>query len=170
MANFQDLIHHWSLTFHSNELQHHRRLDLSFPKWYDTCIFVEKCPHNSLKYEELRFWSKFWQNFKELFGALTTLFWCNQRYRWMPPYGYSRFLTPKTNLENHHFHLPKSDPINEAWLAPIQIVFEVIWEVRSINKCPQLLFIPSLPYNQQPALIFLEVGNKTTKINQPHIS
>ena len=48
----------------------------------------------------------FWQNFRGLFEALKTLFWCNKRYRWMPPYGYSRFLTPKTNLENQRFHLP----------------------------------------------------------------
>ena len=30
--------------------------------------------------------------------------------RWMPPYGYSSFFTSKTNLENHRFHFPNSDP------------------------------------------------------------
>ena len=113
MTNFQELIPHWSLTFHSNGLQHHGGHGLSFPKWYDTCIFVEKWPHNSPKSEELRFWSKFWQNFRGLFGALKTLFWCNQRYRWMPPYGYSRFLTSKTNFENLIFPIPYSVPYSD---------------------------------------------------------
>ena len=49
MANFQDLIPHWSLTFHSNRLHHHRGLGLSIPKWYDTCIFVKKWLHNRPK-------------------------------------------------------------------------------------------------------------------------
>ena len=110
MAYFQELISHWSLTFHSNGLQYHRGLGLSFPKWYDTCIFVEKWLHNRPKPEELRFWSKFWQNFRGLFGAFKTLFWCNQRYRWMPPYGYSRFLTSKTNFENLILQIPYYDP------------------------------------------------------------
>ena len=74
MAYFQELISHWSLTFHSNGLQHHGGLGLSFPKWYDTCIFVEKWLHNSPKFEVLRFWSKFWQNFSGIFGAFKTLF------------------------------------------------------------------------------------------------
>ena len=112
MAYFQELIPHWSLTFHSNGLQHHGGLGLSFPKWYDTCIFVEKWLHNSPKSEELRFWSKFWQNFRGLFGAFKTLFWCNQRYIWMPPYGYSRFLTSKTNFENLILQIPYYDPMS----------------------------------------------------------
>ena len=105
-GNFQELFSHWSMDLSQIGLQYHWGLGVSFPKWYDTCIFVEKWPHNRPKSEELRFWSKFWQNFRGLFEALKTLFWCNKRYRWMPPYGYSRFLTPKTNLENHRFHLP----------------------------------------------------------------
>ena len=49
---FQELISHWSLSSHSNGLQYQIGLGLSFPKWYDTCIFVEKWPHNGLKHEE----------------------------------------------------------------------------------------------------------------------
>ena len=109
------LISHWSLTFHSNGHQHHRGLGLSFPKWYDTCIFIEKWPHNRFllsrsKPGELRFRSKFWQNFRGLFGALKTLFWCKQRYGWMPPYWYSRFLMSKTNLGNLILRIPYSGP------------------------------------------------------------
>ena len=121
MAYFQELIPHWSLTFHSNGLQHHGGLGLSFPKWYDTCIFVEKWPHNRPKPGEISFWSKFWQNFRGLFGALKTLFWCNQRYGWMPPYWYSRFLTSKTNLENLIFPIPNSCPLT------LIIVVNVVW-------------------------------------------
>ena len=117
IANFQELNSHWSLSFESNGLHHHRGLGLSFPKWYDTCIFVEKWLHNRPKPEELRFWSKFWQNFRGLFGALKTLFWCNQRYRWMPPYGYSRFLTSKSNLEIFILQIPNSDPLSIVCLS-----------------------------------------------------
>ena len=49
---FQELISHWSLSSHSNGLQYQIGLGLSFPKWYDTCIFVEKWPHNGQKPEE----------------------------------------------------------------------------------------------------------------------
>ena len=47
-------------------------------------------------------------------GHLKLFFWCNQRYRWLPPYGYLRFFMSKTNLENHHFHFPNPDPIFEG--------------------------------------------------------
>ena len=70
LSKFQELISHWSLSFHSNEFQYQRGLGLSFPKWYDTCIFVKKWLYNWLKPEEWFFWSNFSQNFKGLFGAL----------------------------------------------------------------------------------------------------
>ena len=58
----------------------------------------------------VKIWSKFWQNFRGLFGAFKTLFRCNQRYRWMPPYGYSRFLMSKTNFKNLILRIQNYDP------------------------------------------------------------
>ena len=43
IVNFQELISHWLLTFHSNGLQHHRGLGLSFPKWCNNCICKNGC-------------------------------------------------------------------------------------------------------------------------------
>ena len=107
---FQELISHWSLSFHSNGLQYQIGLGLSFPKWYDTCIFVEKWLHNGQKPEEWYFLSKFWQNFRGLFGALKSLFWCNQKHRGVPPYGPFTFLRSKPKSENHRLRIPYSDP------------------------------------------------------------
>ena len=107
---FQELISHWSLSSQSNGLQYQLGHGLSFPKWYDTCIFVEKWPHNGQKPEEWYFLSKFWQNFRGLFGALKSLFWCNQKHRGVPPYGNFTFLKSEPKSENLIFQIANSDP------------------------------------------------------------
>ena len=99
LANFQELISHWLLTFKSKEPSYHRGLGLSFPKWYDTCYSDENLAVYSQITEELHFCQNFGQNFRGLFRALNLKIFLKKKYFWVPLDRYYLFLRSKTNFK-----------------------------------------------------------------------
>ena len=51
-------------------------------------------------------------HFRRIFGALKSLFWCNQKHRGMPPYGYFTFLKSEPKSENLILHKENSNDTN----------------------------------------------------------